>query len=994
MGKKEKNNSKEEPNEVIEKNENINKNSEKANKKQTISENDEIKVDKTKKNKKIKKRTILVLALLILFIISSIISLRAEYLNIIEIGEQYESVFYQKIQNKYIVFGVSAICIYLITYILNKFIKKGLKKFFDEEKKQMPKLPNKSLSLLLAIIGGVFASAMLADKFAIFSNAALFGQTDPIFGADIGYYMFSLPFIQSLLIFFIEVLVVEIIYTALYYVITLNVYLDGVSAETLKRNIFVKQEIVLLVLITIVFCIYIFISSQNILTGNMVTIGEDNSATEIVGAGKTDVTIKLWGYRILSIVIILAVLRLIRYIRKQNFKQAMISVLAIPVYLIGLFIVMTYFQLIHVKNNELDNEKKYIGYNIQNTKTAYGINIDQQNINDYSAITSEQVSNNQDLINNIPLITEDVTLNAIAEHQENSVYYNYENTFLAVYKIDGKDKLVYITPREILNDSTISYNNRTLKYTHGYSAVVSSATDSDSNGYAEYILSDFTSEDILNIKQPRIYFGLETDSTIMTNTDFGKEYDYPITATTNEENVYDGQAGLTLGFWDRLVLALNEKNLKLAFSSNINENTKIISNRNIIERAKKVFPDVLYDENPYLVITDDGRLVWVLDGYTRSASYPYSQVSTIDIKGYKERVNYIRNSVKVLIDAYDGTTEFYITDKTDPIIMTYRNMYPDLFIEDELPEDIQEHLIYPEFLYEIQSEMINIYHDISEDTLYRADDLWEITTEASSANSTVAGEKMKPYYTMLKTIDNNKPELGLVITYNKYEKQNISAYLVGTIREGKPVLSLYKFNSESNVVGIMQLNNQIEQDATISEELEELNTSGTKLIKDMIIVPIENSLLYIEPVYQVMLNESEIPVLKKVIVASGNTVTIGDDLNSALSNFFNDEYAVDLEIVNTDDIYELIDSVIKANNNLKQSVSSSDFEMIGKDISSLQTLINQLETARNNQLEEEEEANNESSGLFGNDENTVENILDENILQNNANISNSLVNNY
>ena len=143
-----------------------------------------------------------------------------------------------------------------------------------------------------------------------------------------------------------------------------------------------------------------------------------------------------------------------------------------------------------------------------------------------------------------------------------------------------------------------------------------------------------------------------------------------------------------------------------------------------------------------------------------------------------------------------------------------------------------------------------------------------------------------------------------------------------------------------------------------------------------------------------MLNESEIPVLKKVIVASGNTVTIGDDLNSALSNFFNDEYAVDLEIVNTDDIYELIDSVIKANNNLKQSVSSSDFEMIGKDISSLQTLINQLETARNNQLEEEEEANNESSGLFGNDENTVENILDENILQNNANISNSLVNNY
>ena len=247
---------------------------------------------------------------------------------------------------------------------------------------------------------------------------------------------------------------------------------------------------------------------------------------------------------------------------------------------------------------------------------------------------------------------------------------------------------------------------------------------------------------------------------------------------------------------------------------------------------------MLYDENPYLVITDEGKLVWVLDGYTRSASYPYSQTTVIN--------------VKVLIDAYDGTTKFYITDKSDPIIMTYQKMYPDLFTEEELPKDISEHFIYPEFLYKIQAEMINLYHDISEDTLYRADDIWQITTKASTANSTVAGSEMEPYYTMLKTIDNQNPELGLVLTYNKYGKQNIISYLVGTVNNGKSELSLYKFSSESNVVGIMQLNNQIEQDATISEELEALNTTGTKLIKDMIIVPINKSLLYVEPVYQVM----------------------------------------------------------------------------------------------------------------------------------------------
>ena len=948
-------------------------------------------VNTKKEKKKIAIRTMLVLLVVIIFAIFTGVSLRAEYLNVIEINKEYESVFWKKIQNKYTVFGISAFLIYVFTYILNKFTKKGLKKFFDEEKKEMPKLPNKSLSLVLAIIGGVVAYGMLADKFLMFSNAAVFGQPDPIFNADIGYYMFSLPFIQSLLVFIIEVLAVEIVYTALYYVITLNYYFDGVSGETLKKNLFIKQELFIVVLITIVFCSYIFISSQNILTGTMVTVGEKNE-TAIIGAGKTDVTIKLWGYRILSIVIVYAVLRLLKYIKKQNFKQGMISILMIPGYLICLFIVMTYFQIIHVGNNELDNEKEYIGYNIKNTKQAYGIDIDQQNITNYSSITSEQVSTNQNVINNIPLITENVTLNAVAEHQENSVYYDYENTFLANYN----DKLVYITPREILNDSTISYNNKTFKYTHGYSTVISSATDSDSDGYAEYILSDFTSQEDFNIKQPRIYYGLETNSTIMVNTEFGKEYDYPITATKNEEYVYEGNAGLKLGFVDRLILALDQKNYKLAFSSNITDDTKIMSNRNIIERAKKIFPDVLYDEDPYLVVTDEGKLVWVLDGYTRSSAYPYSQTTTIDIKGYKEKINYVRNSVKVLIDAYDGTTTFYITDKFDPIIMTYRNMYPDLFIEDELPEDIQKHLVYPKFLYKIQADMINIYHDISEDTLYRADDIWQITTKSSTTNSTVAGVKMEPYYTMLKTIDSENSELGLVLTYNKYEKQNILSYLVGTVKDGKTKLSLYKFNSESNVVGIMQLNNQIEQDVTIAEELAELNTSGTKLIKEMIIVPVNNSLLYIEPVYQVMLNESEIPVLKKVIVASGNTVTIGDNLKCAISNLFNDDYAVDLEIIDTEDMDALIDSVIKANNNLTDSLTANDFEMIGKDISSLQAIINQLENARQYELEEEQkridELNQQNSSFFNNHENT--NNIEENTVQNTSkNEINNITNN-
>lgn len=937
---------------------------------------------KTKEKKKISIKIVIVLAALIIFALITGITLRAEYLNVSGINEKYLTVFKQKITNKYTVFGVAFISIYIFVYVLNKFIKRGVKKFFDDEKKEMPKLPNKSLSFLLALLGAGVASTMLADKLAIYTNAAQFGQYDPIFRADIGYYMFSLPFIQTLLVYLMEVLLVSIIYTALYYVITLNSYFDGVDVETLKKNTFVKQELFILVLLAIVFCTYIFINSQNILTGNMLTIA-DEASTELIGAGKTDVTIKLWGYRILTFVVAIAIIRLLIYIKKQSFKQSVISVMIVPAYLFCMFVVMIYFQTIHVGNNELDNEKEYIGHNIRNTKIAYGIDIDQQNINNYASITSEQVSNNQDVINNVPLITEDVTLNAVTEHQEEkNSYYTYKNTFLAMYKVNNTNQLMYITPREILNDATISNDSRTYKYTHGYSVVATATTDSDADGYAEYILSDFTSQDVLNIKEPRIYFGLETDNSIITNTSYGEEYDYPTTPSKNEANTYNGKAGLTLNLLDRAILAIYEKNYQYVFGDAGND-SKIINYRNVIERAKKILPDILYEEEPYLVINDEGKIIWVIDGYTRSNNYPYSQRTTINIKGYKEELNYIRNSVKVLVDAYDGTTEFYITDTSDPIIMTYRNIYPDLFIEEELPEDIKKHLVYPKFLYNIQADMINQYHDISEDTLYRADDIWQITQKASSTNSKVVGVEMEPYYTMLKTKDSSTADLGLFLTYNKYEKQNITSYLVGTVKDGKSRLSLYKINSESNVAGIMQLNNQIEQDTTITKQLEDINTSGTRLIKDMIIVPIDNTLLYIEPIYQVMLNaESQIPILKKVIVASGNSVAIGDSLSKALTNLFSDDYSVDLEFINVEDIDALVDSVIKANNNLKESLEANDFEMIGKDISSLQTIINQLETARKNELEREKEEVEILSKEDNDEENVSNTISSENTLVN------------
>ena len=372
-------------------------------------------------------------------------------------------------------------------------------------------------------------------------------------------------------------------------------------------------------------------------------------------------------------------------------------------------------------------------------------------------------------------------------------------------------------------------------------------------------------------------------------------------------------------------------------------------NRNIIKRAKKALPYLIYDENPYTVVTKEGKIVWVLDAYTVSSSYPYSQYTTIEHDGIKENINYIRNSVKVLIDSYDGTMSYYITDRSDPIAMAYRNIYKTLFadLDETIPEDIASHCVYPEFLYKVQAEVLKVYHNVKPDVLYRADDLWDIAKYNSVKSTKSTGTYMTPYYTMVKTASGE--QFGLVQIYTPDEKQNIISYLVGSSNGGTNQLKLYKFSADSNIVGPMQLDKQIEEDEAISSELEALNITGTKLTKQMIIVPVDNTLLYVEPIYQTMLNESEVPVLKKIIVASGNKVAMGDTISNALENLLS-KYAVDIEVENTEDIEGLIEAIIKANKNLTDSNQNNDWEMMGKDVKRLQDLITSLET-----LKEEEE---------------------------------------
>ena len=643
---------------------------------------------------------------------------------------------------------------------------------------------------------------------------------------------------------------------------------------------------------------------------------------------------------------------------------------------------MVVFDLVFVNSNELDKEKENIAENIKNTKNAYQLNIEESKLESSGTITNEEVSESSNVINNIPIISKEAVVKTLEDNQTKTGYFTYRNANLAKYKIDGKDQLVYVSPREITNSGR-TYNNKTYEYTHGMGQIITSATQSTETGNTKYIQKDVSGKDEqIKVSQPRMYFGLGSKETIATNAKNKQEYDYTDENGVDQTSTYDGKAGLQLGFFDRLILGMTKGDINLAFSGEITKESKILINRDIISRAKKALPYLIYDENPYTVVTEEGKIVWVIDAYTVSSQYPYSQYTTIQHDGVKENINYIRNSVKVIVDSYDGTMSYYITDRTDPIAMAYRNVYNTLFVDldTQIPQDISSHFVYPEFLYNVQSEILKVYHNVKPDVLYRADDLWDIAKYNSVKSSKSTGTYMEPYYTMVKTNDGEK--MGLMQIYTPDEKQNLISYLVGSTNGATNELKLYKFSADSNIVGPMQLDKQIEEDEAISTELETLNTTGTKLTKQMIIVPIKNTLLYVEPIYQTMLNESEVPVLKKVIVASGNKVAIGNSLSNALENLLS-KYAVDIEVENTEDVEGLIEAIIKANENLTNSNNNNDWEMMGKDVQKLQDLITSLEQVKEKEDKKKEELEKTTSS----NNITENNVVNSENVEVNTNIS-------
>lgn len=731
-------------------------------------------VQKNSKNKSNIRRNVVLLTSLVAIIIAYVF-IRGNYLEIKEIGENYLSVFKTDTIYTIITFVINFIILYFTFFFTNKTLKKGLKVFFEDEKKEMPKFPNKSVSFIIALIGSAFTARILLNHILLCFSGSKFGITDPVFHLDISFFIFIKPLIQFILIYLLIIVIATIIYAVSYALIVLNMSFDGVSRESIAKCDLIGKIGSRVKLIGILVGL-IIIASMVFNIGNekfMAIELKDGNQYSLYGAGKADITIKIVGYSLLALLSTISIFKAYKSLKEKSTRRVLGHIMVVPVYLIILAITLALYQTIFIGSNALDKNQDYIKANIEKTKQAYAItadNITERTIKYSGSLTKSEVEENKDLLDNIPVVTKNQVLQDLSASQTSKGYYTYRQTQIGSYNIEGKDRLVYITPREISSrDGT--YSNKTYQYTHGYGTIVTIAGATDEYGNLINVQKEIgdKTKDVIPVKEPRIYFGVENNSAIVINSKKA-ELDYPSEKNNTEvEYNYEGNTGLKLNLLDRIILGIREKDMKLAFSGSITSDSKIITNRNILKRAKTIMPHLIYDENPYMIIDDDGNQLWVLDGYTMANDYPFSQ--KIELEDMKE-INYIRNSVKVIINAYDGSMKFYITDRTDPIVMAYNKIYPDVFENsEEISLGISKHFVYPQYLYNLQIKILEKYHsEISPETMYRANDVWE-----------VAQQEINSYYTMIKN-QNGEQQLGLLIPFTMYGKQNITSYMIGTCK--------------------------------------------------------------------------------------------------------------------------------------------------------------------------------------------------------------------
>lgn len=723
--------------------------------------------------------------------------------------------------------------------------------------------------LVLGLAVGLAAAPRWLD-FQRFFHPSSFGLADPLFGMDVGFFIFSLPVYQFVQGWLITTLVMALIGAAFIYFVA---QIPHLRDDTASIRPHVRLHISALGAALFVVIAW----GHNLATYDLLY----SPRGVAFGASYTDVHAELVALRAMFwIALIIAALLLVNVFLRRLWWPIIGAAAWMVLALLALTVLPSFIQRYVVEPNELALEGPYIEYNIRYTNLAYGLDrVEERAFGEVAPLTLERLDANRATMQNIRLWDYRPLSETYRQIQEIRLYYRFNDLDIDRYRINGDYRQVIIAARE-LDQSRLqspTWVNQRLQFTHGYGVVMNPVNEVTGEGLPPLWIKDLPPQSAVPIKveRPEIYFGEMTTDYVFVNTEI-EEFDYP----RGEENVYttyQGQGGIPLdSYFKRLAWSIRLADVNVLLSEYLTTNSRLLVNRQIEERARLVAPFLRYDRDPYIVISD-GRLYWVQDAYTVSDRFPYAEPVTSEI-------NYIRNSVKVVTDAYDGTLTFYVADPDDPMIRTYAAIFPGLFTSaDEMPAGLRDHLRYPEDLFSIQAAMYRTYHMRDVNVFYNKEDQWNIPRE-------VYGERdqpVEPYYVIIRLPGSEREEFMLIQPFTPATKDNLVAWVAG--RCDPPNyghLVAYRFSKNELVFGPRQIEARIDQDAEISAQLSLWSQRGSRVIRgNLLIIPLENSLLYVEPLY-LQAEQGQIPELKRVILAAGERVVMNETLGGALVQLF------------------------------------------------------------------------------------------------------------
>ena len=894
----------------------------------------------------------------------------------------YEKVFWTKFLSQ-LEIGVP---VFLAAMLLVRIYLKSLKKhyFIEVESHEIPdeKRLNKiswGMSVVFGLLVGLTAGASTWMDFRQFANATSFGLKDPLFHLDISFYVFKLAFLTKANNIVLGIVVGVVIITLLYYGILITVRTPDMfewepeepedpetSGENAipftrkyrkkpseKRTLDLNNSNMIQLLhiasgkLTLLGIVFYLMVAMDFLMRQFDLLHVHTGA--VYGAGFTDVNVKLWVYRLIMVLSIVGAVTLCHHMhRKEPKKLVRIPIAIVAVGLLG-GVVSFAVQNLLVSPDEINKESKYLERNISYTRHAYGLdNIKVEEFPAEQNLNQQAIRDNSQTITNIRINDYEPVQDFYNQTQSIRQYYDFNDVDIDRYNIDGEQTQTYLAAREI-NESKISstWINRHLKYTHGYGAAVSRVDAVTANGQPDIIVKNIPPESEAkdtDITRPEIYFGELTNDYVIVNTN-EQEFDYP-NGNENSYSTYKGKAGIKLNLLNRILFSVREGSMKLLVSSNVNSDSRIIINRNIKDRVEKLMPYLSYEKDPYMTVVN-GKLYWIVDAYTTSSYYPYSE----PYSGEVGSTNYIRNSVKVVVDAYNGDTTFYVVDQDDPVARTYQKIYPTLFKDvKEMPEGIRKHIRYPNSLLKIQAGVYTKYHMDQVKVFYQDEDLWDIAHQIYGTEE----KEMDPSYFIFELPDEKKAEFINMIPFTPKSKQNMTAIMMARNdgnRYGQ--LLVYKFPKNKTVYGPMQIEAQIDQNTEISKEFSLWNSSGSKYRRgDLFVIPINNSIMYVEPVYLEASNQA-IPEMKRVIVAYGDKIAYESTLEDALADLFGeDENGGQSQSASASsgknnsgksNTKELIQKANEAYENAVNAQKSGNWKKYGDYLDELEKYLNQLE---------------------------------------------------